>query len=203
MIPHDAMAAVTQLLEHGGIALDDEVVRVLEIDEEGSASEADRTIAAGIMEAATKGFFRAAASGISLIPAAEITQHFGRSLEDNYPEAGEAFLRFARTYWSLRIVTGAPAFASGTRFAHAILAKIERVIGSLFFPFPGPLTIDPADREAGQRELLRELGEGIDIEDFIRHNPILIRDRGDAKGGGCLGVLVCVIGIFTGVLVFR
>ena len=37
--------------------------------------------------------------------------------------------------------------------------------------------INPKLRERDQRKILQELGIPIDIDEFIRNNPILIRDR--------------------------
>lgn len=58
-----------------------------------------------------------------------------------------------------------------------LLGELEHVIGPVFFPFPGPRKIAPSKREETQRELIEISGADIDIEEFMRGNPILIRDR--------------------------
>lgn len=183
-----------QLITRGGVRLSDEDLRLLESN--ASVLTSGQEDRADVMStAALRGFFDAAADGDALVPLYLIQEQFGRTLEEDYPEAGEAFLRFARTYWSLKIVLDT---SSESNWAHQALLYIEaRIIGPLFFPFPGPFTVVPVRRESDQRDLLRQYGKRIDIEDFIRHNPILIRDKAGKKGGGCLGVLACAIGMLV------
>jgi len=191
MTAQEVTRVAAELIERGGVRLTDEDIHLLGTPANALAARDEKRLEEMSM-AVLKGFFDAAASGHALVPLSLIEKRFGRTLEENYPEAGEAFLRFARAYWSLKMVTDSQA---DTSWAYQCLLQIERIIGPLFFPFPGPAVVDPARRESDQREILREFGAKIDIEDFISHNPILIRDRGGRKGGGCLGSIMCIFGI--------
>src|SRR5437016_2651239 len=59
-----------------------------------------------ILTSAMAGFFRTAADGYSFTNPDRIASSFGRTLEQNYPEAGAAFLKFAYFYWTLKFVVG-------------------------------------------------------------------------------------------------
>ncbi len=75
-------------------------------------------------------------------------------------------------------------------------SKVEATIGALFFPTPGPITIDPAKREAAQREILTASGAPINIQEFISRNPILLRDKAAGRAG-CLGSVVFALAAFA------
>ena len=142
-----------------------------------------------------RGFFHAAAKGIALGSLNRVEERFGRSIKDNYPEASEPFLKFATTYWTLRVnVIDLMKVDMDWVGAH-LLRKLEQDIGPVFFPFPGAVTIDPSNRESFQRELIQESGADIDIDEFIKGNPILVRDR--AVRRGCLGIFLKVLVITT------
>ena len=131
-----------------------------------------------IYENILEGFFHCAAKGLTFIPEEIITGRHGRSVEQNYPEASNEFLKFAKTYWTLKIlvdnlITSGEIDCLGGYF----LGKLEQAIGPLFFPLPGPMKIPPETREKHQRELLKASGANIDIEKFIEGNPILIKDK--------------------------
>ena len=132
-----------QLITRGGVRLSDEDLRLLESN--ASVLTSGQEDRADVMStAALRGFFDAAADGDALVPLYLIQEQFGRTLEEDYPEAGEAFLRFARTYWSLKIVLDT---SSESNWAHQALLYIEaRIIGPLFFHFLAPL---PLSRCAG------------------------------------------------------
>lgn len=123
------------------------------------------------------GFFACAANGEAFVPEASIRAKYGRSLKENYPEASPAFLKFATTYWTLKEIALDDAVIHSKTFLAAFLAGLEQAIAGAFFPTPGPARIEVQERERGQRALLAEWGPGIDVEDFITGNPILIRDR--------------------------
>lgn len=141
---------------------------------------------ANLHDAALAGFFESAARGTTLTHPARVTAKFGRTLEQNYPEAGAAFIKFAATYWTLKLVV-IDGIDSGDRsLAAQLLAAVEPMVAGPFFPTPGPVKFEPTQREAAQRQALKEHGPSIDVEDFIAHNPILIRDR-LSRRGGCAG----------------
>ncbi len=96
-------------------------------------------------------------------------------MEENYPEASKSFIKFARTYWTFQIHLLEDLTGSSNYLAYSYLASLHAIIASVFFPMPGPATIPSNKREKDQREVLKDFD--IDIEDFIKGNPILIRDR--------------------------
>ena len=77
------------------------------------------------------------------------------------------------------------------------MGKLEQDIGPVFFPFPGSHKIAPSKREKFQRKLIKMSEANIDIEEFIKGNSILIRDR--ASGTGYLGKIIfwVLIGMLT------
>lgn len=143
-------------------------------------------------KAAFKGFFSAAQVGYEFAPIGLIGAKFGGTLERNYPEAGTAFLRFARSYWTLKLVTDHMDYSPTEVSGHAIVSEVESMVASVFFPTPGPISIDPDQREQTQRKILAEHCPDIDVEDFISRNPILLRDRGGGVGG-CGGTAAAVL----------
>jgi hypothetical protein len=64
---------------------------------------------------------------------------------------------------------------------------------------PGPIQIDPDQREQTQRELLAFYAPEIDVDEFIAKNPILIRDRG-TRTSGCLGTVLLLVGVGAGLI---
>jgi hypothetical protein len=118
-----------------------------------------------IIEAAQEGLF--GQRGYAFTPPERIRERFGRTLPQNYPEASPYVGTALRT----------------------VLETVEQQTASLFFPTPGPVRIPAAHREQTQRQILSASGAWsvAEIEEFIRGNPILIRDRQAARKG-CLGV---------------
>ena len=100
-----------------------------------------------MIDSAMRGFFHAAAADYLFADPRLIEARFGQTLEATYPEAGPAFLSLARTYWTLQVYTTDSSFNRDESVAHALLDRVERTIGSLFFPMPGPVTFSPDERE--------------------------------------------------------
>jgi len=148
-----------------------------------------------IYNAIFRGFFHCAANGLTLVPEKRVAERFGNSVEDNYPEANEVFLKFARTYWTLRILAYDLMENDMEWIGAHLLGKLEQDIGPVFFPFPGAIKISPSKREKFQRQLIKESGVNIDIEEFMIGNPILIRDR--TSGRGCLGIILLSLPLTT------
>jgi len=200
-----AIMAIKKLAEKGGVTLTPDDVSNLNKHHSLGKNYKERNNE--IRDAMFEGFFLSASNGELFIPEEEIKSSLGKSIEQNYPEASESFLKFAKTYWSLRVLIsklnrdddGYISFIGGR-----ILGVLEGDIGPVFFPFPGPQKIPPWEREAFQRELLKEFAPNIDVEDFIQGNPILIRDRKAMKGNsdksGCLIFLIISVFILTLVL---
>lgn len=164
-----------------------------------------------IFDAMIAGFMVSASKGEMFVSEENITRELGKPIAQNYPEASATFLKFAKTYWSLRVLVsqlhrgedGLISFIGGR-----LLGALEGEIGPLFFPFPGPNKVPPAEREQVQREVLSGFVNfsddiNIDIEDFIRGNPILIRDRQGARsGGGCLGFVIAGFVTITAAILY-
>jgi len=182
-----AISALKTLVAGVGMSLTEDDLDILERNEEEADKHKDRLLK--ISKAIYYGFFNCAAEGIVLVPESRIVDEFGHSLEDNYPEANEVFLKFAKTYWTLRVLEFSLIKNEREWIPTYLLVNLDQTIGPLFFPFPGPAKIAPSRREKDQRELLQKSGANIDIEEFMRGNPILIRDRkSSAQGVGAAAV---------------
>jgi hypothetical protein len=166
-----------------------------------------------IVEAMIPGFLVSASKGEMFIPEQDVVDRFGKTIEQNYPEAGASFLKFAKTYWSLQVLiihklrrdkAGLIGFIGGR-----LLGVLEGELGPLFFPLPGPNKVDPAEREKHQRMLLAHYSKlssdiNIDIEDFIKGNPIIIRDRIAAgRRRSCLSVIIIGTLTLTSIILYR
>ena len=176
-----ALSALEKLIESNSMCLseDDMIILKKKSDE---VKQYQKRIGE-IYEAVFCGFFHCAAKGIVLYPEKRVAEKFGNSIEDNYPEANEVFLKFARTYWTLRVLIYDLMEDNMEWIGAHLLGKLEQDIGPVFFPFPGPAKIAASKREKTQREILQEVNADIDIEEFIKGNPILIRDRESSVWG--------------------
>lgn len=154
----------------------------------------DQSTFESIDEYVTRGFYQTAAVGGTFADVGAIKQYYGRSLEENYPEAGPAFLKFAYSFWTLQLVVRGPGFDPRRSLAEAMLSQLEGNIASVFFPTPGPSSINYKLRKEEQRRLLTLLCPQIDIEDFIAKNPILLRDKA-SKRSGCAMFLLFALGV--------
>lgn len=166
--------------------------RLLRRDSRAASAQGEGQRLQAIFTEAMTGFMEAASVGEALVDPNGIKERYGRTLRQNYPEAGPAFLQLATTYWTLKLFVDELRNEDLGLAAPNMLAEIERVVGSLFFPVPGPAKVDPATRERSQRTFLKKVAPQIDAEDMIQHNPILIRDRRSQGRAGCLSVLVAL-----------
>ena len=183
----EALKAIRTLVTSGGGSLSVDDLRILQEtpDETRETSEGTQRLQE-IGDAAMSGFFHCAASGVALVPEERVADRFGCSVEENYPEANKTFLRFARTYWTLRVLN-IELMENDVEWNGAyIVGGVEEAIGPVFFPFPSRLRISPIEREQAERQLIEESGADIDIEEFMEGNPILIRER--ESRSGCLGI---------------
>src|SRR4030042_4159453 len=134
-----------------------------------------------IFNSALKGFFYLGAGGYAFSDIKTVFNFFKMTLDEMYPEATSPFIKFATSYWTLQFLvrphnTKLEQWPRRT-IAWELLSSVEFNVASLFFPTPGRHMINPKLRERDQRKILQELGIPIDIDEFIRNNPILIRDR--------------------------
>jgi len=123
-------------------------------------------------------FFRKAIHGETFGPIARIKERFSPSLEENYELTSGPFINIARTYWTYNIEVH-DLFPQHYDLTLAqILLKVERDLGSLFFPTPGKVVIWVRQRSQLQRQLLKQYAPQIDIDAFLKNNPILGTSRG-------------------------
>ncbi len=184
-----ALSALNTLTTHGGYQISDGDSLIFK--EKSDEAEQYSEHLAEIYHAMFRGFFHCAAQGLTLVPEQKVTERFGQSIKENYPEANEIFLRLARTYWTLRVLVFDLMDTDMDWVGAHLLGKLEQDIGPVFFPFPGAVKISPSKRETFQRELIQESGADIDIDEFIKGNPILIRDRSAKRG--CLGIFLSLL----------
>ena len=170
-----ALSAIESLVAAVGSSLADNDLKIFIQKPEEAEQQSKRL--AEIYKAMFKGFFHCAAKGLAFVPETKVANRFGRSLKENYPEANESFLKFAKTYWTLRVLEFDLMDYDWEWIGAHLLAKLEQDIGSVFFPSPGLQKISPTQREEFQRELISISGADINIDEFITGNPILIRGR--------------------------
>lgn len=146
---------------------------------------------------AHRGFYAAAADGREYAADTEVASAFGATVAANYPTTSPAFLRFATTYWSLRVVKRNAEFETRDSVASQVLEWIDAMIAPLFFPHgPG---VPAARRERDQRRFLEANAPmRMDIDGFLAGSPILAADR--QVGGGCRSAAVLtVVALFTAI----
>jgi hypothetical protein len=148
-----------------------------------------------IADAFQRGFFFSGAKGHVFADPSDIAQHFGLTLERNYPEASPAFLRFAYTYWTLKIIVSSKMKVGDTLAWNLLAAYESQILRPLFFPTFGPSVVPPDQREAAQRLMIAKSGAPVDLDEFMRGNPILIRDRLRSKPSGCALVVIAFVAI--------
>lgn len=180
-----AVNLVDSLLERGrGRGLSEREERFIRLGDQ-EAADKDEEAVRELMHQAFEGFLDAAAEGYTFSDIDRVEQKFGRTLPENYPEAGPTFLPFARAYWTFQFAVDDLSESARSTGASNILTEIEHLVRVLFFPAYGPAKVDPDKREQDQRRMLARC-EKIDTDQFMAENPILIRDRQEMKSG-CLG----------------
>jgi hypothetical protein len=121
--------------------------------------------------AAFRGFFDAAADGLPLTQISAVASTFGQPVHA-YPGAGPAFRKLATTYWTMRALVQGGYSAETLRVSVAVLERIERLLGPLFFP-EGPDHMDKQRRAKEQKKLLVNFARRIDADEFVAGNPML------------------------------
>lgn len=101
----EAVGAIRALAEMGAGSLSPEQADSLTKPAGAlTAQEKESLSLDSLSESLFRGFFHAASRGQTFADPSSIASHFGRTLEANYPEAGPAFLNFAYTYWTLKLL---------------------------------------------------------------------------------------------------
>lgn len=177
----EGIAILKKLASKGGASIAEAEEEVL-LSEDPQRMEANKNRMVEIVEAVTVGFIHCASDGVVFDSPDKMKEIYGRSLEENYPEANGTFLKFAKTYWTFKMkiigIKHSGAYWNGLE----LLRQAEFNIACLFFPTPGPEKISYKEREQTQRELLELSGANIDIDKFIEGNSILIRDKQQQQG---------------------
>ncbi len=168
-------AAILSLLARVGVRAeegDDGLLLRHATDREADAGLKHRM--AVVLDSAFQGFFHAAVEGHAFIPVDRFEAEFGVSLERAYPGAGAAFLRFARSYWTLRSLAGRVALRYTGIVMQQLLASIETRIREAFFPDESGDNMPAVQRARLQRRLIEQSGAPIDIDAFLLGNPLLM-----------------------------
>lgn len=143
-----------------------------------------------------KGFYDAAANGVEFVPAAEVASAFGSTVDANFmgTNAGAAFLKFARTYWSFRRIERDARNDDCNTIARHVLYWLDTRIAPLFFPH-GTGAIPVSKRRKDQRQFLELFApREMDIEGFLAANPILAAEgRGQSRWLGWAVVIGAVV----------
>ena len=135
-------------------------------------SEEDKELLADLYTNIFNGFFKCADDGYEFTPENRINKWFGGvSLKENYPDSSEAFIRFAKTYWTFKRIWRDLSEDYNNLIIFKLLSKLEIDIATVFFPTPGPWKIPVEKREQAQRQLILESGAKIDVAEFISGNP--------------------------------
>ena len=192
---HAGLQTVERLLVAGDRPIDDTLRNLLSsriIDHapaEQQSFKREGTVA-GLLDSALTGFFRSAARGVAFTAEDGIKRRYGESLQENYPEASASFLRFATSFWTLRLVLTDEPQEWRETLAGYLLGNVELTVAGTFFPTRTKWAVQKvAERERVQRQVLRNFAELYDVEEFMRGNPILLRDKRQ-HGAGCLSVIV-------------
>ncbi len=164
------------LLAKGGLAVELQDFEILEIKISRLAFE-QKKILQDLEEIAFRGLMLFGISGHEFFSGDLISQRYGVSLEENYRSASPTFMRLATSYWTFKLADDHPDYRPSKVSGHRIFANVDLTMSSVFFPTQGKEYIGPDQREEMQRKILQEFCPGIDILDFIKGNPILIRDR--------------------------
>lgn len=197
-----AYDSVAELLRREGRSLS-ETDRVLLTKPTSQIEESDQPEVVALEEAMNCGFYKCAAEGYAFTLVSRIKERFGRSLEENYPGGSHAFLRFATSYWTLKLVQDDlwRDREHSNKLIFQLLSGLDLNIGSVFFPTPGPHKIPANLREQEQRRLILASGAKIDIEEFIKGNPILRSRSIHGKRSGCMGI-VALLTLFVVIIIW-
>jgi hypothetical protein len=139
-----------------------------------TTSEADRLSVLGA--AMYQGLFDAATDGLPLTAVVTVRKWYKSDVIDNYPEANETFIKFATTYWTFKALVRELRLSYPNFLLTQLMDIVDGEFYPLFFPYDGPVAIDPGRRARDQARFLRRFAPRIDVAEFQAGNPILLRD---------------------------
>jgi len=149
------------------------IPKPIEIQDESLNNVIDET-----KELVIRYFFKKFTLGETFGSIARVEQHFGRSLENNYDISSGPFIDMAKTYWAYQLEVRDLFPKYHNLVLAQVLVEVESRIGSVFFPFPGPIILWVRGRRETQRELLEEFAPEMDIDAFLDNNPLLGTSKG-------------------------
>ena len=190
-----------ELISKGGGITSPELVNYLNRDFD--PNNRDVALDTEIFNSVIKGFLYLCADGYAFSDIKSVFNFFNMTLDEMYPEATSPFIKFATAYWTLQFLVRPHNTNLGQwprrTVSWELLSSLEINIAGLFFPTPGRHKINPNLREMDQRKIIEASGAPINIEEFIKNNPILIRDRMMLKRSRIKKILWLVI---IGITVF-
>jgi len=130
------------------------------------------------LEVLTRYFFRKVIDRQTFGPISRVKGRFGNSFEENYELMKGPFIDMANTYWTYDIEVHDLFPQHHNLMLGQILLRVERDIGSVFFPFPGEVVIWVRQRRQLQRQLLEQYAPEINVDTFLENNPMLGTSRG-------------------------
>lgn len=162
------------------LLLSDSIEQASELEEQGLIpSTVDKrleNIFNDLREVMMHHFFRKATKGETFGNIDRIKKKYQSTLEDNYGLDSGPFLDFAKTFWTFQIEVADLFPEDYKKLASQILLKVEFDISKIFFPTPGKAMMPPQLRIVAQKKLLEAYAPEIDIDLFIKQNPILKRE---------------------------
>lgn len=111
-------------------------------------------------------------------PISKFIDHFGQTVEDNYELVDSPFIDMANTYWTYKYELKELFPQYNNLILSQILLQVEIFIGSVFFPFPGPIILWVRGRREKQKQILEQYVPEIDIGSFLENNPLLGTSEG-------------------------
>jgi len=129
-------------------------------------------------ELVTRHFFKKFVLRETFGPLRKVEERFETSLEGNYQVSGCPFIDMAKVYWTYKLELGELFPKYHSLVLSQILLQVERDIGSVFFPTPGPSILWVRQRRERQRQLIEKYAPQIDIDAFLENNPILGTSKG-------------------------
>lgn len=185
-----AYDSVAELMRHVARSLS-ETDKTLLLKPTSQVDQSDQPQVEALEEAVNLGFYKCASEGYAFTPVDRFKEKFGHSLEEHYSGGSPAFLRFAASFWTLKLVKDDLWHDSEHRkkLIFGLLSELELNIASVFFPMPGPRHISAKLREQEMRRLIQVSGAKIDIDEFISGNPILSSRSIHGKKGGHMGII--------------
>lgn len=125
-------------------------------------------------------FFKKASRGEPFGRIERVKERFGKTLEENYLISSGPFLDLAKTYWTFKIEVQDLFPENYKKLISQVLLKVEFDVAKYFFPTPGPASMPVEIRVEAQKELLKEYMPEVDIDLFLKNNPILFREFQDS-----------------------